>query len=1012
MPRRVGGPVDAAHEGSPRPIMPSDRLQMPHRSMPRALLLPALAAFVISWSQTASDLNPRTIVEDATNAVRTGTEAPLRAKWSREASGPEPSRDALLGLATIERLTYEYDAGERHYRQLFVRRGGRADLHDVQARIGLGLALETQGLGGDSVADLYRQALAGARAMNDSVAIGVALLRIGSLLAPLGGTGPGLAYLDSAVGALPQSEPGLRSEARCRRAQYYVALVLPGAADTLAAATAAARQAGHPDAQAFCLRGSMVQHRFDNEPDSATAAQLELIELRRRMRDRSGLSIALMAHADFVRSQARFGESNRLIYQALEEARASKNRYMMATSALGIGGTALMMNDHVLAREKIEEAIASFEATNDSASLMLAMSFRPFVSMAAGDLDGARRQTRALIGYWSRHGDRQHLIALHRQLASVELLAGNDVAAERALDDAMAVARQLGPGINGGVEYDRGRLALRRGDPADAERRFLAYLDRLDSTEHLPRYDGRVKLAEVFARRGELERAEQELFRAGAELDAWRSSLADPELRTLAFQASAFEANDRNVSVAIVLAALSAGGRASAAFELAEHRRARELSERMARTAALRETPGAEPSSRTEATVAPALGTAEIARAIPDDSTAILEFVTAPGGAPSTLFIVRRADAAAGTVTAYRVPPADSLVGGIGRLVALIEGGEDPGSLERELARLVVDSALRALGPGVTRLVIVPDGPLHRLPWDVLRLPDGRYVAQRYTVGIAPSATIAATMWTDTTGRMASDGAQVLAFGDPHFAAAREAEPGEEIYRSALEATGGLPRLPNSAREARLVASYGAGGELRVGGDATAAWLRKAPLAGFDVVHFATHALVDDRVATRSVLALGAEAGESGFLGIADLAALELDGALVVLSACRSARGVIVDGEGVQGLTAPLLQAGARSVVATAWRISDRATVPFVESFYDAMAGGLPVGSALRAARLDAIERGAPPREWAAFTVVGDPFARVALVEPARRPAWLLIVVGLALLISTGLVFARLRARA
>src|SRR5262249_42726552 len=153
----------------------------------------------------------------------------------------------------------------------------------------------------------------------------------------------------------------------------------------------------------------------------------------------------------------------------------------------------------------------------------------------------------------------------------------------------------------------------------------------------------------------------------------------------------------------------------------------------------------------------------------------------------------------------------------------------------------------------------------------------------------------------------------------------------------------------------------------------------------FRILHFATHALVDESTAARTVLALAPGEGESGFVSPGELAALRLDADLVVLSACRTARGVVVEGEGVQGLTAPLLQAGARSVVATSWRIGDQATVAFVESFYGALARGLPVADALRAAKLDSIERGANAKEWAVFTAVGDPLVQVPLVLPRSK---------------------------
>jgi CHAT domain-containing protein len=77
-----------------------------------------------------------------------------------------------------------------------------------------------------------------------------------------------------------------------------------------------------------------------------------------------------------------------------------------------------------------------------------------------------------------------------------------------------------------------------------------------------------------------------------------------------------------------------------------------------------------------------------------------------------------------------------------------------------------------------------------------------------------------------------------------------------------------------------------------------------------------THALVDDRALGRTALAPGPSG--SGLVTPGELAGLRLDADMVVLSACRTAGGVVVDGEGIQRLTAALLAAGARSVVATA----------------------------------------------------------------------------------------------
>ena len=115
-------------------------------------------------------------------------------------------------------------------------------------------------------------------------------------------------------------------------------------------------------------------------------------------------------------------------------------------------------------------------------------------------------------------------------------------------------------------------------------------------------------------------------------------------------------------------------------------------------------------------------------------------------------------------------------------------------------------------------------------------------------------------------------------------------------------------------------------------------------------------------------------------------------------------------GEGLQGLTAPLLEAGARSVVATQWRIGDRSTVQLVDQFYAAMAAGRPVADALRAAKLAAMRHGAPARDWAAFTVVGDPGARVALTPPRPGPSMVWLgTAGVALLLGGLLIRRRAR---
>jgi CHAT domain-containing protein len=569
------------------------------------------------------------------------------------------------------------------------------------------------------------------------------------------------------------------------------------------------------------------------------------------------------------------------------------------------------------------------------------------------------------------------------------MLEGDFAAAARSLARARALLPRL-PGDNhrGWLVHDEARLAYARGDLVAAERLFRRYIgDEIGGRFDVTRFDARVRLADIHVRRGDVARAEREMLLATDHIERWRASLDDAQTRTLALQAVASsgaasaEATESASRVARIFAALAQRGRHDVAFSIVERWRARELTDRLVRVSALRDhtTPATQSSAPASA---PTRGAAEIAAAIPDERVAVLEFVAAEQ-APITLFVMQRSG-----LQAIVLPLVDSLALTVARFNALVESGADAARLGRTLGAALIDAVLPKLDPRVTRLVIVPDGPLHRLPFDALRLSDGRYVAERFATGFAPSASLVAALWARAGRVTPRTSTRLLALGDPASPVPARGLNGDadgDEFLSAVRAAGGLPRLSGASREARLVARYAAEADVRVGSKASAAFLKQADLRGYSVLHFAAHGIIDEQSVAGTALALAPSAGESGFVGAGDLAALRLSADLVVLSACQSARGVVVSGEGVQGLTSPLLQAGARAVVATDWRILDKDAVQFVESLYEALARGLPVVEALRDAKLRAIATGKSPRTWAAFRAIGDPLVVVPLRVPPRR---------------------------
>jgi CHAT domain-containing protein len=99
---------------------------------------------------------------------------------------------------------------------------------------------------------------------------------------------------------------------------------------------------------------------------------------------------------------------------------------------------------------------------------------------------------------------------------------------------------------------------------------------------------------------------------------------------------------------------------------------------------------------------------------------------------------------------------------------------------------------------------------------------------------------------------------------------------------------------------------------------------------------------------------------------------LHLEGRAVVLSACRSARGSLLRGEGVVGFGRAFLRAGAHAVVGSLWPLRDDDAARLFGAFYRHLADGAAVGAALRAAQREAVRDGRPASAWAGLVVIGD----------------------------------------
>jgi CHAT domain-containing protein len=290
------------------------------------------------------------------------------------------------------------------------------------------------------------------------------------------------------------------------------------------------------------------------------------------------------------------------------------------------------------------------------------------------------------------------------------------------------------------------------------------------------------------------------------------------------------------------------------------------------------------------------------------------------------------------------------------------------------------------------RLLIVGEGMLQYLPFAALPDPaNPSPLIVAHEIITVPSASMVAVLRKETAGRTPAP-KTLAVLADPVFSPAdarvvvqrkiQTNAPADDITRSGADS--GLQefaRLRFSRNEAdEIVRMAPAGTTLKaVDFDASRETVLKGDLGQYRIVHFATHSLLHNEHPELSgvVLSLVDRTGrpQNGFLRLYDVYNLRLGSDLVVLSACQTALGGEIKGEGLIGLTRGFLYAGAPRVVASLWEIDDRTTAEFMKRFYEGMlARGQRPAAALRAAQVAMWKSKGwdAPYYWAAFTLQGE----------------------------------------
>jgi CHAT domain-containing protein len=268
------------------------------------------------------------------------------------------------------------------------------------------------------------------------------------------------------------------------------------------------------------------------------------------------------------------------------------------------------------------------------------------------------------------------------------------------------------------------------------------------------------------------------------------------------------------------------------------------------------------------------------------------------------------------------------------------------------------------------RLVIVPDGAMHGIPFAALRdpRPNGHYLIEDVPVEIAGSAALYATSLLRDAEKPRATSA--LLIGNPAF-------------DGRLPIAAGLQPLRFAAEEVQEIAAQYPGPAVRMGRDATAVdFVARARNAA--IVHIAAHAVADPKAPSKSAILFAPSPNDSGVLDATQLLKdAKLDRTrLVVLASCSSAGGVPLGPVSVAPLVRPLIAHGVPAVVGTLWNVDDATAKQLLVSFHRRYREGNDAAIAMQGAQIALLHSGkrglSPALAWAPFQVIGhasSPFA-------------------------------------
>jgi CHAT domain-containing protein len=702
----------------------------------------------------------------------------------------------------------------------------------------------------------------------------------------------------------------------------------------------------------------------------ALSAYQESLELSRAIKDPRRIGVALNNIANIHAELADYRKAIELHTESLALRRQASDPDGEATSLTNLGEAYAKLGETEKARDHFERALAILRISANRNKLVRALRGLGALSRNTRDFDKGLAALDEALNISREIDDQNGEASVLAELARLEFDRGNVQAALRLGEESLAAfewlrLRVVSPNLRASL------VASAR----HVQELNIEILQRLHAESPASGFDA---MAFRAAERGRARSLLEVLGESGMEIRRGADTALLAREREL--QRLIADKADRHTQLL--------NGKHSAEQETASARELDNLATALEQAQSrIRET-SPQYASLTQPVT---LNLQEIQSKILDEDTVLLEYQL--GSEKSFLWAVTSS-----SITSFQLPPRAEIESAARRVYELLTArnlstrGETPAARAarvRQSDESYYTAAARVsellLGPAAAqikgkRLLIVAEGVLQYLPFAALPEPGKQTpLMVDHEIVTAPSASVLAVLRQETASREPA-GKTLFVVADPVYSA-NDARVVVNAQRKPGGSSESFLRLRFSRTEAEQITNLiPADGAVKAFDfDANRDAVLKTDLARFRNLHFATHSLVDDERPELSgiVLSLVERAGnrQDGFLRLYDVYNLRLNADLVVLSACRTALGQEIKGEGLIGLTRGFFYAGAPRVLASLWQIDDRTTAEFMRPFYEAMlARHERPAAALRAAQIAMWKTKGwdAPYYWAAFTMQGE----------------------------------------